>query len=379
MNIIDYSLTSSEIPYDNYCYYPITSDLSTISDVSISSISNALSDNNNSSKIPYDNYCYYPTTSDLSTISDVSISSISNALSDNNNSSEIPYDNYCYYPITSDLSTISDVSISSISNALSDNNNSSEIPYDNYCYYPITSDLSTISDASISDASISSISNASISDASISDAISDATLDCKPEQPIVPSSHSTDRKHKIRIFTLESLTDLLNGVQISFDGNHNDMTQLWSQEELNVRRRVVQFFKTRAKKRIMASFKAVDPIERPKNGIFVSCLYWYDKKTQCDKWYFTSTDYLNLLESLTGIRLTSDEKNRIRRNLEEYKPITVGKNKNDSDDIYKDLMSYSFAKPRNAEKDIKIYEWRHLLHAIDKIIKKYSGKKRRNK
>ncbi|CAB4409501.1 unnamed protein product [Rhizophagus irregularis] len=316
MNIIDYLLTSSEIPYDNYCYYPITSD--------------------------------------LSTISDVSISSISNALSNNNNSSEIPYDNYCYYPINSDLSTISDVSISSISNALSDNNNSFEIPYDNYCYDLITSDLSTISDASISD----------------------ATLDCKPEQPIIPSSHPTDHKHKIRIFTLESLTDLLNGVRISFDGNHNDMTQSWSQEELNVRRRVVQFFKTRAKKRIMASFKAVNPIERPKNGIFISCLYWYDKKTQCDKWYFTSTDYLNLLESLTGIRLTSDEKNRIRRNLEEYKPITVGKNKNNSDEIYKDLMSYSFAKPRNAEKDIKLYEWRHLLPAIEKIIKKYSGKKK---
>ncbi|PKK68233.1 hypothetical protein RhiirC2_626137, partial [Rhizophagus irregularis] len=149
------------------------------------------------------------------------------------------------------------------------------------------------------------------------------------------------------------------------------MTQSWSLEELNVRRRVVQFFKTRAKKRIMASFKAVDPIERPKNGIFVSCLYWYDKKTQCDKWYFTSTDYINLLESLTGIRLTSDEKNRIRRNLEEYKPITVGKNKNDSDEIYKDLMSYSFAKPRNTEKDIKLYEWRYLLPAIEKIIKKY--------
>ncbi|CAB4443365.1 unnamed protein product [Rhizophagus irregularis] len=408
MNIID------------YCYYPITSDLSTISDVSISSISNALSDNNNSSEIPYDNYCYYPITSDLSTISDasisnvsnVSISSISNALSDNNNSSEIPYDNYLItsdlstiisntlsnnnnsseisydnYPITSDLSTIisnafSDNNNSSeipcdnylitsdlstiISNAFSDNNNSSEIPYDNY---PITSNLSTISDASISDVSILSISNASISDASILDAsISD-------EQPIVQSSRPTDHKHKIRIFTLESLTDLLNGVRISFDGNHNDMTQSWSQEELNVRRRVVQFFKTRAKKRIMASFKAVDPIEQPKNGIFVSCLYWYDKKTQCDKWYFTSTDYLNLLESLTGIRLTSDEKNRIRRNLEEYKPITVGKNKNDSDEIYKDLMSYSFAKPRNVEKDIKLYEWRHLLHAVEKIINKYGKKK----
>ncbi|GBC24223.1 hypothetical protein RIR_jg588.t1 [Rhizophagus irregularis DAOM 181602=DAOM 197198] len=52
----NYSLTSSEIPYDNYCYYSITSDLSTISDVSISSISNALSDNNNSSEIPYDNH-----------------------------------------------------------------------------------------------------------------------------------------------------------------------------------------------------------------------------------------------------------------------------------------------------------------------------------
>ncbi|CAB4491235.1 unnamed protein product [Rhizophagus irregularis] len=249
---------------------------------------------------------------------------------------------------------IIDVSISSISNALSNNNNSSEIPYDNYCYYPITSDLSNnFRYASISDVSISLISNASISDASISDAISDATLDCKPEQSIIPSSHPTDHKHKIQIFTLESLTDLLNGVQISFDGNHNDMTQSWSQEELNVRRRVVQFFKTRVKKRIMAFFKAVDPIERPKNGIFISCLY-----------------------CLTGIRLTSDEKNRIRRNLEEYKPITVGKNKNDSDEIYKDLMSYSFAKPRNTEKDIKLYEWRYLLPAIEKIIKKYSGKKK---
>jgi hypothetical protein len=71
----------------------------------------------------------------LSTISDVSISSISNALSDNNNSSEIPYDNYCYYPITSDLSTISDASISDAS----------------------TSDvsISSFSNASISDASIS--------------------------------------------------------------------------------------------------------------------------------------------------------------------------------------------------------------------------------
>ncbi|RIA98625.1 hypothetical protein C1645_685606 [Glomus cerebriforme] len=152
------------------------------------------------------------------------------------------------------------------------------------------------------------------------------------------------------------------------------MTQSWSQEEFNVRRRIVQFFKNKGGKRIIASFKAVDPSERPKNGIFVSCIYWYDKKTQHDKWYFTSTDYLNLLESLTGIRLTSDEKNRIRRNLEGYKPITVGKNKNNSDEIYKDLMSYSFAKPRNAEKDIKIYEWRHLINAIEKIINKYSGR-----
>jgi hypothetical protein len=170
------------------------------------------------------------------------------------------------------------------------------------------------------------------------------------------------------------LNDLLSGVRISFDGNHNDMTQSWSQEEFKVRRRVVQFFKSGGRKRVRVSFKVVDPKERPKNGIFVSCVYWYDKTTQCDKWYFTSTDYLNLFESLTGIRLTSDEKNRIRRNLEEYKPITIGKNKNDSDEIYKDLMTYSFAKPRNAEKDIKIYEWRHLIRAVEKIINKYSGR-----
>jgi hypothetical protein len=194
------------------------------------------------------------------------------------------------------------------------------------------------------------------------------------EQPIVPSNYPVNGKQKTRISCSESLTDLLNGFRISFDGNHNDMTQSWSQEEYKVRRRVVQFFKNGEKKRIKATFKAIDPVERPKNGIFVSCVYWYDKIAHCDKWYFTSTDYLNLFESLIGIRLTSDEKNRIRRNLEEYKPITVGKNKNNSDEIYKDLMAYSFAKPRNAEKDIKIYEWKYLIHAVEKMVNKYSGR-----
>ncbi|GBB86937.1 hypothetical protein RclHR1_01340004 [Rhizophagus clarus] len=328
MNIIDYSLISPEIPYDIY-------DTRDASDLSMS-----LDVSSNLSLSPY-------VPSDLSMTLDVS--------SDLLLSSYVPSDLSMSLDVFSDLSLPSDVPSDLPSNLLMSSDVSSDM----------STDASTIEDCK---SDVQMYNNMLL-------LYKDNPSNVSKEQPIVPSSLFTDRKQRTQISSTESLTDLLCGIRISFDGNHNDMTLSWSQEELKVRRRVVQFFKSKIKKRIMASFRAVDPIERPKNGIFVSCLYWNDRKTQRDKWYFTSTDYLNLLESLTGIRLTSDEKNRIRRNLEEYKPITVGKNKNDSDDIYKDLMSYSFAKPRNAEKDIKIYEWRHLIHAIEKIINKYSGKK----
>jgi hypothetical protein len=82
-------------------------------------------------------------------------------------------------------------------------------------------------------------------------------------------------------------------------------------------------------------------------------------------------DTIYLLESLVGVRFTVEEKNRIRRNLEGFRPLTVSKAKADSEDFFKVIMGFPAPKPRNIEKDVKVFPWKILSHALKKIIGKY--------
>jgi len=79
------------------------------------------------------------------------------------------------------------------------------------------------------------------------------------------------------------------------------------------------------------------------------------------------------LEALVGVRFTVEEKNRIRRNLEGFRPLTVSKAKSDSEDFFKCIMGFPHPKPRNIEKDVKVFPWKILAHALKKIISKYSA------
>ena len=85
----------------------------------------------------------------------------------------------------------------------------------------------------------------------------------------------------------------------------------------------------------------------------------------------TSVDAIYLLEALVGTRFTVEEKNRIRRNLEGFRPITVSKNKAGSEDFFKLIMGFPNPKPRNIEKDVKVFPWDILSSALKKIIGKY--------
>jgi hypothetical protein len=77
------------------------------------------------------------------------------------------------------------------------------------------------------------------------------------------------------------------------------------------------------------------------------------------------------LEALVGTRFTVEEKNRIRRNLEGFRPITVSKAKAGSEGFFKLIMSFPNPKPRNIEKDVKVFPWEILGPALQKIIGKY--------
>lgn len=154
---------------------------------------------------------------------------------------------------------------------------------------------------------------------------------------------------------------------LKLNGDLDAMAENWTKEEQDSQRRLVQFTRQQTGSTILADFKPVTPAERVPNSICISCIYWAGKK-EC---FVTSVDTIYLLESLVGVRFTVEEKNRIRRNLEGFRPLTVSKAKAESEEFFKVIMGFPNPKPRNIEKDVKVFPWRILAHALKKIIGKY--------
>jgi hypothetical protein len=85
----------------------------------------------------------------------------------------------------------------------------------------------------------------------------------------------------------------------------------------------------------------------------------------------TTVDTIYLPEQLVAVRFTVEEKNRIRRNLEGFRPLTVSQGKLDCEDFFKLIMAFPTPKPRNIEKDIRVIHWKDLSSVLKKIIGKY--------
>ncbi|KAJ6126916.1 hypothetical protein N7523_002528 [Penicillium sp. IBT 18751x] len=156
---------------------------------------------------------------------------------------------------------------------------------------------------------------------------------------------------------------------LKLNGDLDTMTEGWTKQERDSQRRLVQFTRNQIGSTIHADFKPVAPEDRPQNSICISCISWEGK----DECYVTSVDTIYLLEALVGVRFTVEEKNRIRRNLEGFRPLTVSKAKADSEEFFKVIMGFPAPKPRNIEKDVKVFPWKILSHALKKIIGKYSA------
>ncbi|OAF56243.1 hypothetical protein VC83_06731 [Pseudogymnoascus destructans] len=160
---------------------------------------------------------------------------------------------------------------------------------------------------------------------------------------------------------------------------HNDLDSMgrlntWSTEEIQSRRRILQFKRSQAGNTINLRVKPVMPEERQQHSICISCILWEDKN-QC---FVTSVDTIYLLEYIMAQKFQTEEKNRIRRNLEHFKPLTVKKPIPDKYDetnaFFTAIMGFPQPKPRNIEKDIKVFAWKSLSNALRKITSKYSVK-----
>ncbi|EXJ95035.1 hypothetical protein A1O1_00153 [Capronia coronata CBS 617.96] len=156
---------------------------------------------------------------------------------------------------------------------------------------------------------------------------------------------------------------------LKLKGDLDAMKDHWTPEEKEARRRLVEFKRSQVNSTITAEFNAVAPQDRQPSSICISCIWWKEK----NEFYVTSVDTIYLLEALVGVRFTVEEKNRIRRNLEGFRPMTISKAKADSEEFFKVIMGFPHPKPRNIEKDVKVFPWKILSTALKKIISKYSA------
>lgn len=216
---------------------------------------------------------------------------------------------------------------------------------------------------------------------------------------------------------------LISRANLVIVGDLETMLTNWQPEEINQKRRLVQFHRSQIGQDIQCSFKPILPSEymasnnnhdnedmdtatstfddeddddhhlhqdsndsssilndHPMNQLklyqqqkphdtIVSCIYWNER----DDFFITSVDCIHLLEKLMNIRFSVEEKNRVRRNLEGFRPLTVSKCKAESANFFKLIMSFPHPKPRNIEKDVKVFPWKTLPYALKKIITKYTA------
>ena len=181
-----------------------------------------------------------------------------------------------------------------------------------------------------------------------------------------PQSHATSTMHTQ---SFNPYTIYPHKANLKLIGDLDAVAKVWTEDQRNASRKLIEFSREQVNSTIHATFKTVTPEERQPHNITVSCIRWKER----DECYVTSVDTIFLLESLIGVRFTVEEKNRIRRNLEGFRPMTVSKAKLDSEEFFKTIMGFPHPKPRNIEKDVKVFPWKVLSQALKKIIGKYSA------
>jgi len=161
-----------------------------------------------------------------------------------------------------------------------------------------------------------------------------------------------------------------NRAVLSLNGDLDQMAMGWNNEEWTSRRRLLRFWRHQSGNVIKVNFGPIPQHEYSANDMIVISCIFRDDKNEC---YVTSVDVIYLLEALVGVHFDVEEKNRIRRNLEGFKPITISKSKTDAEPFFKLIMGFPNPKPRNIEKDVKVFPWSILSKALTKIIGKYSA------
>ncbi|KAJ3137813.1 hypothetical protein HDU90_001764 [Geranomyces variabilis] len=147
----------------------------------------------------------------------------------------------------------------------------------------------------------------------------------------------------------------------------------WTLEEISVRRRCVRARVSEESPRV-CYFDRLSHAETNEEDVVVSCIYWEELQARWGNAKFLKRVFRNpfgsviiLLGYIMDVVLDVPQKNRIRRNLESLGPTTISK-KPDTNAFFAQIMSYTDPKPRNIEKDVKVFPWALLKPALEKIL-----------
>ncbi|KAH7459154.1 hypothetical protein FOMA001_g20229 [Fusarium oxysporum f. sp. matthiolae] len=187
---------------------------------------------------------------------------------------------------------------------------------------------------------------------------------------------TNDTPELVRTSTIPRKTGMNSNCHISdqavlkIAGKLESMAENWTSEEWANRRRIVLFRKTQKGSTVNATCQPVSVNERPTNSICISCIWWAERR-EC---YVTSVDTVDLLEQLIGgpNSFSGPEKGRVRANLASFESLIVSKCKPDTVAFFNIIMGFSDPKPRDLEKDIKVFPWRILGDALKSVFRKYS-------
>ena len=153
-------------------------------------------------------------------------------------------------------------------------------------------------------------------------------------------------------------------LQLEFLSDFDALSMDWTKEENLAHRRLVQFWRvpTTSKIKVCCDFCVLSkdecnnqqrqgcftaPSDNGRPGVVVmSCI------TFGQNLWVTSVDLIHLLECIMRITLNIEEKNRIRRNLEGFHPITVSKHEEETVDLFYHVMGFKAPVPRSTGKDV---------------------------
>ncbi|KAG7442418.1 uncharacterized protein BT62DRAFT_954795 [Guyanagaster necrorhizus] len=146
------------------------------------------------------------------------------------------------------------------------------------------------------------------------------------------------------------------------------MCTSWDASEDRMGRRLVRFRNVQDGCKLIISCEAVRQDDYCDKDTVISCIFRHENRLH----YVTSVDIIYLLERITNNDFPVEEKNRIGRNLEGLRPTTISKYKRGFENLFQRIMDFPDPKPRNIEKDLKVFEWSLLGQALEKILSKYA-------